>query len=39
VMAKEGVLPTVTDIFGPAGTRQLDALELGAVRVSRVLLG
>ena len=30
VMAKEGVLPKVTDIFGPAGTRQLDALELGA---------
>jgi len=30
VMAKEGVLPAVTDIFGPAGTRQLDQLELGA---------
>src|SRR5438034_2715956 len=28
VMAKEGVLPKASDIFGPAGTRQLDALEL-----------
>ena len=30
VMAKEGVLPTTSDLFGPAGTRQLDGLELGA---------
>jgi transposase len=28
VMAKAGVLPTVTDMFGPGGTAQLDALEL-----------
>ena len=36
VMAKEGVLPKVTDIFGPAGRRQLDALELGAPFARRV---
>ena len=36
VMAKEGVLPTVSDIFGPAGTRQLDAMELGAPFAHRV---
>jgi transposase len=30
VMAKEGALPVVSDLFGPAGTRQLDRLELGA---------
>ena len=36
VMAKEGVLPKVTDIFGPAGTRQLDALELGTPFAHRV---
>jgi len=29
VMAKEGVVPGVSDMFGPAGTRQLDQLELG----------
>ena len=28
VMAKEGVLPGVTDMFGPAGQRLLDAMEL-----------
>jgi transposase len=36
VMAEEGVLPEVSDIFGPAGTRQLDALELGAPFAMRV---
>ena len=36
VMAKEGVLPKVSDMFGPAGTRQLDALELGAPFAHRV---
>jgi transposase len=36
VMAKEGVLPKVCDIFGPAGTRQLDALQLGAPFAMRV---
>jgi transposase len=36
VMAKEGVLPKVSDLFGPAGTRQLDALELGAPFAYRV---
>ena len=36
VMAKEGVLPNVSDMFGPAGTRQLDALELGAPFAYRV---
>src|SRR3954470_23879737 len=36
VMAKEGALPVVTDIFGPAGTRQLDRLELGAPFARRV---
>ena len=36
VMAKEGALPAVTDIFGPAGTRQLDALELAAPFARRV---
>jgi transposase len=36
VMAKEGVLPNVSDMFGPAGTRQLDALELGAPFAHRV---
>jgi transposase len=44
VMAKEGALPVVTDIFGPAGTRQLDHLELGVpfarrVRSLRELIG
>src|SRR5437879_3256346 len=36
VMAKEGALPRVDDLFGPAGIRQLDALDLGrnyAIRV------
>jgi transposase len=36
VMAKEGALPGSDDLFGPAGNRQLDALELGrnfAIRV------
>jgi transposase len=36
VMAKEGVLPAVSDIFGPAGTRQLDRLERGAPFAHRV---
>jgi transposase len=36
VMAKEGVLPKVGDMFGPAGTRQLDALELGAPFAHRI---
>jgi transposase len=36
VMAKEGVLPKTSDLFGPAGTRQLDALELGAPFARRV---
>ncbi len=36
VMAKEGVLPAVSDVFGPAGTRQLDAMELGAPFAQRV---
>jgi transposase len=29
VMAKEGVLPVVGDMFGPAGNAQLDAMALG----------
>ena len=36
VMAKEGVLPQVSDMFGPAGTRQLDQLELGTPFALRV---
>ena len=36
VMAKEGALPNTSDLFGPAGTRQLDALELGAPFAHRV---
>jgi len=36
VMAKEGVMPTVSDLFGPAGTRQLDALALAAPFARRV---
>ena len=36
VMAKEGVVPKVTDMFGPAGNRQLDQLELGAPFARRV---
>jgi transposase len=31
VMAKEGVLPSTADLFGPAGTKQLDSLEMGDV--------
>jgi len=36
VMAKEGVLPTVADMFGPAGNAQLDQLELGDAYTIRV---
>lgn len=36
VMAKEGVLPKVTDMFGPGGTRQLDAMELAPPFAHRV---
>jgi transposase len=36
VMAKEGVLPTVADMFGPAGNAQLDQLELGDAYATRV---
>jgi transposase len=36
VMAKEGVLPEVADMFGPAGNRQLDQLELGDAYTIRV---
>ena len=36
VMAKEGALPAVSDMFGPAGTRQLDRLELAAPFARRV---
>ena len=36
VMAKEGVLPKVSDMFGPAGTRQLDTMELGPPLAHRV---
>jgi transposase len=36
VMAKEGVLPKATDMFGPAGTRQLDAMELAPPFAHRV---
>jgi transposase len=36
VMAKEGALLTVSDIFGPAGTRQLDQLELAEPYARRV---
>jgi transposase len=36
VMAKEGVLPTVADMFGPAGNAQLDQLELGDAYALRV---
>jgi len=36
VMAKEGVIPVVSDLFGPAGTRQLDALALGGPFARRV---
>jgi transposase len=36
VMAKEGVLPGVTDMFGPAGQRLLDAMELADAYTVRV---
>ena len=36
VMAKEGVLPKHTDMFGPAGTRQLDTMELAPPFADRV---
>jgi transposase len=36
VMAKEGVLPRVVDMFGPAGRRQLDAMLLGESYTIRV---
>ena len=36
VMAKEGALPVVSDMFGPAGMRQLDHLELAAPFARRV---
>ena len=36
VMAKEGVLPTVTDMFCQAGNAQLDQMELGDAYTIRV---
>ncbi len=36
VMAKEGVLPTLTDMFGPAGQKALDAMELGRAYTIRM---
>jgi len=36
VMAKEGVLPNVLDMFGPGGGRQLDALELAEPYTLRI---
>jgi len=36
VMAKEGVLPTVTDMFSAAGNRQLDEMALGDAYTIRV---
>ena len=36
VMAKEGVLPTVDDMFGPAGQVQLDEMGLGRNYTIRV---
>jgi transposase len=36
VMGKEGVLPTLTDMFCPAGQRELHRMELGHVFVIRV---
>ena len=36
VMAKEGVLPGVTDMFGPKGQQLLDAMELADAYVVRV---
>jgi transposase len=36
VMAKEGVLPRLDDMFGPGGQRQLDEMELADAYVVRV---
>jgi transposase len=36
VMAKEGVLPGVLDMFGPGGNTQLDALELAPAYTNRI---
>ncbi|HMK99419.1 MAG TPA: IS110 family transposase [Acidimicrobiales bacterium] len=36
VMAKNGVLPTRYDMFGPGGNAQLDALELPAAYADRI---
>jgi transposase len=36
VMAKEGVLPGVLDMFGPGGNVQLDALELAPAYTNRI---
>jgi transposase len=36
VMAKEGVLPGVLDMFGPGGNVQLDALELSPAYTNRI---
>jgi transposase len=36
VMAKEGVLPRLDDMFGPGGKRQLDEMELADAYVARV---
>jgi transposase len=36
VMAKEGVLPSVTDLFSKAGNTQLDRMELGDAYTIRV---
>src|SRR5712691_13101098 len=36
VMGKHGVLPEASDMFGPAGTRQPDALELGPPFAHRI---
>lgn len=36
VMAKNGVLPTRIDMFGPGGTLQLDGLELPAAYTTRL---
>ena len=36
VMAKEGVLPSVADMFGAAGNLQLDEMELGEAYATRV---
>ena len=36
VMAKEGVLPGVLDMFGPGGNIQLDAMELAPAYMNRI---